>query len=303
MSKKPSPAQTESQEAVRARHQRADARPDEPVPLRGARRLPADRRRSRSSTTTRKACPRSRATRARRAASSTRSSRQRRRRHRRRACRSRRKTARRRQRPPVPPDRGDQRRAAAALAAGQGRQPDPRRRACTCKQRSRSATSCWCRRTSTCASRRARSACRRGLLQRQGARGHRPPLHRRARSCRRISGTRTARTWSRGSRAATPTTACSGPLVPTLHVNEFVYDETRRAAALRAGEGDRRAAPRCSRRCATTRTPKNNVWGITARNREQNFALNLLMNPEVDFVTLLGQAGTGKTLLDARRRA
>jgi PhoH-like ATPase len=38
-------------------------------------------------------------------------------------------------------------------------------------------------------------------------------------------------------------------------------------------------------------------WGITARNREQNFALNLLMNPEIDFVTLLGQAGTGKTLL------
>ena len=44
-------------------------------------------------------------------------------------------------------------------------------------------------------------------------------------------------------------------------------------------------------------TPKHGVWGITARNREQNFALNLLMNPEVDFVTLLGQAGTGKTLL------
>jgi PhoH-like ATPase len=42
---------------------------------------------------------------------------------------------------------------------------------------------------------------------------------------------------------------------------------------------------------------KNAVWGITARNREQNFALNLLMNPDIDFVTLLGQAGTGKTLL------
>jgi len=42
---------------------------------------------------------------------------------------------------------------------------------------------------------------------------------------------------------------------------------------------------------------KNKVWGINARNREQNFALNLLMDPEVDFVTLLGQAGTGKTLL------
>ena len=39
------------------------------------------------------------------------------------------------------------------------------------------------------------------------------------------------------------------------------------------------------------------VWGITARNREQNFAMNLLLNPECDFVSLLGQAGTGKTLL------
>jgi len=40
-----------------------------------------------------------------------------------------------------------------------------------------------------------------------------------------------------------------------------------------------------------------NVWGIQARNREQNFALNLLMDPQIDFVTLLGTAGTGKTLL------
>ena len=39
------------------------------------------------------------------------------------------------------------------------------------------------------------------------------------------------------------------------------------------------------------------VWGIQARNPEQNFALNLLMDPEIDFVTLLGTAGTGKTLL------
>jgi PhoH-like ATPase len=42
---------------------------------------------------------------------------------------------------------------------------------------------------------------------------------------------------------------------------------------------------------------RNSVWGITARNREQNFAFNLLMNPDIDLVTLLGQAGTGKTLL------
>jgi PhoH-like ATPase len=41
----------------------------------------------------------------------------------------------------------------------------------------------------------------------------------------------------------------------------------------------------------------HSVWGVHARNREQNFALNALMDPEIDFVTLLGTAGTGKTLL------
>ncbi len=45
------------------------------------------------------------------------------------------------------------------------------------------------------------------------------------------------------------------------------------------------------------RSEMHAVWGIRARNREQNFALNLLMDPEIDFVSLLGQAGTGKTLL------
>ncbi len=42
---------------------------------------------------------------------------------------------------------------------------------------------------------------------------------------------------------------------------------------------------------------QHSVWGIQARNREQNYALNLLMDPQFDFVTLLGPAGTGKTLL------
>jgi PhoH-like ATPase len=45
------------------------------------------------------------------------------------------------------------------------------------------------------------------------------------------------------------------------------------------------------------RANRNAVWGIVARNREQNFAFNLLMDPNIDFVTLLGTAGTGKTLL------
>ena len=42
---------------------------------------------------------------------------------------------------------------------------------------------------------------------------------------------------------------------------------------------------------------RNSVWGIAARNREQNFALNLLMDESVDFISILGPAGTGKTLL------
>ncbi len=45
------------------------------------------------------------------------------------------------------------------------------------------------------------------------------------------------------------------------------------------------------------RSGSHTVWGIQARNREQNFALNALMDPDIDFVTLLGTAGTGKTLL------
>lgn len=39
------------------------------------------------------------------------------------------------------------------------------------------------------------------------------------------------------------------------------------------------------------------VWGIQARNSEQNMAMNFLMDPNIDFVSLLGIAGTGKTLL------
>lgn len=42
---------------------------------------------------------------------------------------------------------------------------------------------------------------------------------------------------------------------------------------------------------------KHAVWGVQARNPEQNFALNLLLDPNIDLVTLLGAAGTGKTLL------
>jgi len=87
-----------------------------------------------------------------------------------------------------------------------------------------------------------------------------------------------------------------GPLVPQLHVNEFVYDESgeRPLYALVKERAGRGAVLETLRDYTHS---KNSVWGVTARNREQNFALNLLMNPAIDFVTLLGQAGTGKTLL------
>jgi PhoH-like ATPase len=44
-------------------------------------------------------------------------------------------------------------------------------------------------------------------------------------------------------------------------------------------------------------TPKEGVWGIRPRNKEQSFALDLLLNDEVRLVTIVGKAGTGKTLL------
>jgi PhoH-like ATPase len=87
-----------------------------------------------------------------------------------------------------------------------------------------------------------------------------------------------------------------GPLVPKLHVNEFVYDESgERPLHALVKETNGRIAVLETLKDYTH--AKNSVWGITARNREQNFALNLLMSPAVDFVTLVGQAGTGKTLL------
>jgi len=87
-----------------------------------------------------------------------------------------------------------------------------------------------------------------------------------------------------------------GPLVSKLHLNEFVYDETgdKPLYAIVKETVGRSAVIETLRDYTHA---KNAVWGITARNREQNFALNLLMNPQVDFITLLGQAGTGKTLL------
>jgi len=91
-----------------------------------------------------------------------------------------------------------------------------------------------------------------------------------------------------------------GPLCRDWLINEFVHldGEGRPAAAAFQAQ-----VTEVSGKTAVLKVlrdfshHKQAVWGITARNREQNFALNLLMDPAIDFITLLGQAGTGKTLL------
>jgi len=86
-----------------------------------------------------------------------------------------------------------------------------------------------------------------------------------------------------------------GPLTTGMLVNEFVFQDG--GTPLQAWVKEKNGRNVLIETLVDYAHTKNNVWGITARNREQNFALNLLMNPEIDFVTLLGQAGTGKTLL------
>ena len=98
--------------------------------------------------------------------------------------------------------------------------------------------------------------------------------------------------WKRESRTLY---RVKGPLCPKLLVNEFIYQEGEQPLYAIVREVSGKTA---QFETLTDYThPKHSVWGVAARNREQNFALNLLMDPEVDFVTLLGQAGTGKTLL------
>jgi PhoH-like ATPase len=90
----------------------------------------------------------------------------------------------------------------------------------------------------------------------------------------------------------------TGPSVQSMLVNQFVYQENPDGSTpfyAQVKEINGKTALLQTLRDFSHQ--KNNVWSVTARNREQNFAMNLLMNPDVDFVTLLGQAGTGKTLL------
>ncbi len=89
----------------------------------------------------------------------------------------------------------------------------------------------------------------------------------------------------------------SGPLVPALLINQFVYHELPGGPNLYARVTEITGKTAVLKTLREYTHGKNAVWGVTARNREQNFALNLLMDPDCDFITLTGTAGTGKTLM------
>ncbi|MFG6440311.1 PhoH family protein [Roseateles sp. LKC17W] len=105
---------------------------------------------------------------------------------------------------------------------------------------------------------------------------------------------KTMESWQQGN---TTFYRISGPLVPTLLVNELVYLEAPGATPLYAKVTEITGKTAVLRTLKDYGNQKHAVWGVTSRNREQNFALNLLMDPDCDFITLTGTAGTGKTLM------
>ena len=105
---------------------------------------------------------------------------------------------------------------------------------------------------------------------------------------------KTIESWQQGAHTFYRIT---GPIVPNLLINQFVYFESPGEPSLYARVTEIRGKTAVFKTLKDYTHLKNSVWGITTRNREQNFAMNLLMDPEVDFVTLTGTAGTGKTLM------
>jgi len=86
----------------------------------------------------------------------------------------------------------------------------------------------------------------------------------------------------------------SGDGMEDWYPNQFLYNDTDEFYSIvRQHEAQKnRIEVLCN-----YENSSHNLWGINARNREQNFAMNILMDPDIDFVSLLGQAGSGKTLL------
>ena len=164
-----------------------------------------------------------------------------------------------------------------------------------CRRNSARRASRWCRRTSICASRPRSSACTPRTTT--ATRPSRTPICclPACRRCRRISGNSPGETSNPGRSSGRTFYRVRGAAVSEWQFNQFVYQTSENGIeALVRGYDGEVAVLELTR---DYRSERHNVWGITARNREQNFALNLLMDPELDFMTILGPAGTGKTLL------
>ena len=198
-------------------------------------------------------------------------------------------------RPAVLPDQGADRRLAGHAARARRGQRDPRPDARAARTSSRTRASRWCRRTSTCASRPRSSACTPRTTTATRRSKTRTCCTPACRSCRRTSGSATARTCNSWQEHSRTFYRVQGPMVREWHVNQFLYqkDSNGLEALVRSIDGNGAVIELVR----DYRNERHSTWGITARNREQNFALNLLLDPEIDFVTILGPAGTGKTLL------
>ena len=105
---------------------------------------------------------------------------------------------------------------------------------------------------------------------------------------------KTIESWQQGSHTFYRIT---GPIVGSMLINQFAYFEAPGEPPLYARVTEIRDKTAVLKTLKDYNHVKNSIWGVTTRNREQNFAMNLLMDPEVDLVTLAGTAGTGKTLM------
>ena len=116
-------------------------------------------------------------------------------------------------------------------------------------------------------------------------------------SCPPTSGTSTRKTVESWQQGGLTYYRIGGDIVGSLLINQFVYLEAPGAPSLYAKVIEITGKTAVLRTLKDYTHQKNSIWGVMARNRDQNFAFNLLMDPECDFITLTGTAGSGKTLM------
>src|SRR5678815_5950060 len=76
-----------------------------------------------------------------------------------------------------------------------------------------------------------------------------------------------------------------GEIVGSLLINQFVYLEAPGAPSLYAKVIEITGKSAVLRTLKDYTHQKNSIWGVMARNRDQNFAFNLLMDPEASDIT------------------